>query len=104
MSRLKTQNRTLNNASKHIVTIILRGLVLATIIFLVWSQNHLIVNRNYIYSDNDLPKSFVGYRILHISDICNTSNNVVSAAKHSEPDIIVLSGGYQDKMVNTKKQ
>ena len=97
MSRLKTQNRTLNNASKHITTIILRVLVLSVIIFLVWSQNHLIVSRNYIYSDNDLPKSFVGYKILHISDICNTSNNVVSTAKHSEPDIIVLSGGYQDK-------
>ena len=72
MSRLKTQNRTLNNASKHITTIILRVLVLSVIIFLVWSQNHLIVSRNYIYSDNDLPKSFVGYKILHISDICNT--------------------------------
>lgn len=97
MSKLKTQNRALNKASKHIVSIILRLLVLSIIIFLVWAQNHLIVNRTYVYSDTDLPKSFVGYRMLHISDICNTSNNVVSTAKHYDPDIIVLSGGYQDK-------
>lgn len=100
MSRLKTQNRTLNNARSHITTIILRIVVVVALILLVWSQNHLVVTRDYVYADSDLPKSFVGYRVLHISDICNTSNNIISAAKKAKPDIIILSGGYQDNKGN----
>ena len=100
MSRLKTQNRTLNKARNHVITIILRIIVIVALILLVWSQNHLVVTRNYVYADSDLPKSFVGYRVLHISDICNTSNNITLAAKKAKPDIIILSGGYQDSKGN----
>lgn len=85
--------------STDIFIVLLRVLVVLLIVFCVFAQNNLVVTRNFIYSDIDLPKSLVGYKILHISDICNTTNTssrVLSSAVKSKPDIIVLSGGYQD--------
>lgn len=97
MNGLRTQNRTINSAKSKLLNTIIRVIVIVVIIFIAWAQNNLVLTREYIYSGTDVPKAFVGYKILHISDICNTSNNVVRAAKKADPDIILLTGGYQDK-------
>lgn len=96
MRGLKSQNRTLQKMHDKIVIMVARIVVLITVILLIWCQNNYIVTRNYVYSAGDVPKSFVGYKILHISDICNTSHNLIHAANKAKPDIILLSGGYQD--------
>ena len=96
MRKLKSQNRTLHRLIENTIFNILRILIIAAVIIFIWSQNNLVLTRNYIYSSQDLPKSFVGYKILHISDICNTNNNIISGAKKASPNVIVLSGGYED--------
>ena len=103
MRKLKSQHRQVNNLLRNTVIIISRILVVAVILVCIWSQNNFVVTRNFVYADTDLPKSLVGYKILHISDICNTSNNIYSIAKMSGADIIVLSGGYFDVDGNSSK-
>lgn len=103
MSRLKTRNRQLDNIRSNALVTIARIVILAFIVYILWMQNNYIATTKFVFADTDLPKSFVGYKILHISDICNTSNNVVNAAKKAEPDIIVISGGYLDKNGNHDK-
>lgn len=103
MRKLKSQHRQVNKVLRNTVIILSRIVVLAIIIFLIWSQNNLVLTRNFVYADTDLPKSLVGYKILHVSDMCNTSNDVYSMAKLSDADIIVLSGGYSDVDGNSSK-
>jgi predicted MPP superfamily phosphohydrolase len=86
----------LDKLTEKLTGLLFKLILVLIIVVLIWMQNHYIVTRSYIYSSNELPKNFVGYKILHISDICNTSNNVVSAAKKADPDIIVITGGYED--------
>lgn len=90
-------NNTNTNRKHNIIAIIARILFVIIIVFGVWSQNNLVMTSKFVYADSDLPKSLVGYKILHISDICNTSNEILQSAKIANPDVIVLSGGYQDK-------
>ena len=96
MRRLRAQDRQVNKVLRVIVIIASRILIAALIVLVIWSQNNLVLSRSFVYSDSDLPKSLVGYKILHISDICNTTNDICYIAKRSDADIIVLSGGYFD--------
>lgn len=75
---------------------IIRLLPLIALLVFVWAQRNLIMTRQYIYTAQDLPKSFVGYKVMHISDIVNSDNDVIAVAKGEQPDIIVLTGGYCD--------
>lgn len=97
MNNLRTYSRKSNKVAGSIIILI----VLVMIIIGIWAQNNFVITRNFVYADTDLPKSLVGYKILHISDICNTSNKILSKVKNTNPDIILLSGGYQDIDGNT---
>lgn len=68
----------------------------AALVFIVWAQNNLIVTKNFIFSTQNLRKSLVGYKIVHVTDICNSGLDVASKVKKLDPDIIVVSGGYMD--------
>ena len=89
-------NNKVNNKN-NIIIIVSRILVVILIIVGILAQNNLVVASKFVYADSDLPKILVGYKVVHISDICNTSNNIISLVKLEKPDIILLSGGYQDK-------
>jgi predicted MPP superfamily phosphohydrolase len=80
-----------------IITIMMWVVPILIVAWLLWAQNNLLITKNFIYGDTNLPKSFVGYKIVHIADICNSSIDIASQVKKADPDIIVLSGGYQDK-------
>lgn len=103
MSRLHAKNmkRTKTRFSEIMIWIARIAFVLA-IIWFIWAQNNLVVNRRYVYTAADLPKSFVGYKIVHISDICNSNKDITSIVKNSNPDIIVISGGYSDNKGNSQ--
>jgi predicted MPP superfamily phosphohydrolase len=49
-----------------------------------------------------VPKTFVGYNIAHVSDIHNSSIGVVNAVSRSNPDIILVTGGFTDDNGNYK--
>ena len=65
-------------------------------IYFFWAQTNLVLVKNYVYSTNELPKAFVGYKIMHVSDICNKELSLIRKAKNADPDIILVSGGYND--------
>jgi len=100
MSRLRgltSQTFEKEHKKTAILIWVVRILVVAAIIFLVWAQNNLVIPRTYIYATQDLPKSFVGYKIVHISDICNTPHNLISAVQKEKPDVIIISGGFENE-------
>lgn len=103
MRGLKSHNRTLQKTKEKVIITFFRVLVVVALLTAIWAQNNYVMTRKFVYSTEDLPKSFTGYRILHISDICNTSNNIVGHAKKAKPDIILLSGGYADKSGNCNR-
>lgn len=96
---LKLKDR---NNIENIIIVILRIAVVAFIIWFMWAQSHFVVNRQYEYASLNLPKSLVGFKIAHISDISNTNNKFINKVKKSNPDIILISGGYMDSSSNFK--
>lgn len=78
--------------SHRIITALKYAFIIGFILFAIWSQNNLIITKEYIYTNPKIPKTFTGYTIAHISDLHNTGLNVVRAVKRSDPDIVVVSG------------
>lgn len=72
------------------------AILIVGIIIFFWSQNNLVVQNTYIYESPRVPKSFVGYHIVHISDLHNTGLGVVGKVKGCGPDLILVTGGYAD--------
>lgn len=97
MIGLKSQKVVSHYKKEQQAAFLTRLLIIVVIICTIWAQNNYIVTRKYVFETQDLQKSLVGYRVLHISDICNTNNNIAAKARKAKPDVIVLSGGYQDK-------
>ena len=97
MTRLKHKKMKSKTIHKSTLSAwIMRIIIIIVLVALVWAQSGLIVTRNYTFKATDLPKSFVGYKIIHISDICNENKGLVKKVKKAEPDIILISGGYQN--------
>lgn len=71
-------------------------LLVLIIVILVWAQNNLLININYICEEANLPSSFTGYKITHISDLHNTNLNVKWVVEKADPDVIVVTGGFAD--------
>lgn len=93
----------MNTSTKNkLVTVFLWTVTILAIVFLLVAQNNLLVPYENVFQLNDLPKSLVGYKICHISDINNSSVNIVSSVKKFKPDIILMSGGYSDSSGNAE--
>lgn len=78
-----------------------RIILVVAIIAFVWAQTHLVINTEYIYEDKSIPKSLVGYNIIHISDLKNTKLNIIRNVRKADADIIVITGGYLDSNGNS---
>lgn len=73
-------------------------LLSATVSFLAWHNNAIEVTKhNYI--NYKLPKSFNGFRIVHISDLHNKNfhGRLINKIKEINPDIIVITGDLIDR-------
>lgn len=104
--RLKSRHLKRTTAFDNIGIWIARFIPIALIIFFFWAQSHLILTNTYVLTAKDLPKSFIGYKIMHVGDIANSTNDVYSIADNEKPDIILITGGYTDdngKSNNTVK-
>ncbi len=70
------------------------------IVFLVWVYigNNTIDISRYDILDKKIPKSFNGFKIVHISDFHNENwgDKLVSKIKNEKPDIIVITGDFVD--------
>lgn len=78
-------------------------LLIALLLGLVWSQNNLVITKDYTYKSDRLPKTFVGYTIAHVTDLHNTGVSCIGAVERSNPDIILVTGGLIDDSNNYKK-
>lgn len=72
------------------------AMLIALVAALIWSQNNLLLTKTKIFTAQNIPKTFVGYNVVHVSDLHNTSLNVVSKVSKLNPDLILVTGGYTD--------
>ena len=80
--------------------IIMALMLLALIVWLIWS-NQALVRTDYTVTSSNLPDAFDGYRIVHISDLHNTrfgkgNGRLLEMIRASQPDIIAITGDLID--------
>jgi len=69
--------------------------------FLIWQNNDIVTTR-MDYADPDLPDSFDGFKIVHISDLHNKSFGEESARliadiRSEKPDAVMITGDLIDR-------
>lgn len=80
--------------------IILISIIILLLWFFYWQNNSIEVN--YVnYQNVKIPKSFQGFKILHVSDLHNKNfgknqSKLIAKTKKSKPDIIVITGDLVD--------
>lgn len=79
-----------------IASIVRIVVIVGIVIGLIWAQNNFVATKSYIFTSDRVPKTFVGFNIVHVSDLHNSNIGVVGAVKRADPDIIVVSGGFAD--------
>lgn len=90
-----------NKVADTILIWSVRVIVILIILGIIWAQNNLLTVSSMTYQDTNIPKTFVGYKIVHISDIKNSGLNVAGAVKKLNPDVILITGGYSDANGNS---
>lgn len=76
------------------------ALLVTVIIWTAWGNTALELN-TYTIASEDLPETFDGYRIAHISDLHNAemgddNENLLAMLRDAEPDIIAITGDLID--------
>ena len=86
---------------KRIILLLCCGVLsVILIVWTAWGNTALMTSRILISSDN-LPTTFSGFRIAHVSDLHNTkfdkdNANLLQMLAESRPDIIVITGDLID--------
>ena len=78
----------------------LSAVLVSLIIWVVWGNTALELN-TYTITSSNLPKSFDGYRIAHVSDLHNTqigkgNEKLLTMLQKAKPDIIAITGDLID--------
>lgn len=102
MAKLKSKKMRNSNFGDTVTTFFLWFIPIVIIVSFIWAQNNYITVSMNTFESESMPKKFVGYSIVQVSDLDNSSkvSKVVSKTKELKPDIIVLTGGYYDKNGN----
>lgn len=104
MSRLKHKRMRVGSTADKVIDIILFKIVpILIVVLFCYAQSHFVTVKNYILSIDDIPKSFVGYKVAHVSDICNSNNKFINKIAKEKPQVIVLTGGYSDAAGNSQQ-
>lgn len=90
---------------KIIILSIVAVLLLLLIVWVAWENKALELN-SYTLASDELPDSFIGFRIAQVSDLHNAemgkdNEKLVSMLAEADPDIIVITGDMIDSR-NTK--
>lgn len=85
---------------KKIARIVVAGVLVFFLIWIVWGNIALELNR-YTVSSNRLPEEFDGYRIAHVSDLHNTemgkeNEKLLTMLREAAPDMIAITGDLID--------
>lgn len=76
--------------------------IILLLILLLYIDNNRIKVKKYEYTNNKIPKSFDGYKIVHLSDIHSkkfgkNNRKLIDKINEINPDIIIMSGDIVDK-------
>lgn len=79
---------------------VLSAILIAIIIWVVWGNTALELN-TYTITRSQLPESFDGYRIAHVSDLHNAqmgkdNNKLLTMLREAAPDMIAITGDLID--------
>ena len=85
---------------KYIVFAVLCAVLIGLVVLVAWGNTALELN-SYTITSPQLPESFGGYRIAHVSDLHNTQigeNNekLLTILREADPDIIAITGDLID--------
>lgn len=102
MAKLKSKKMRNSNFGDAVTTFFIWFIPIVIIVSFIWAQNNYITVSMNTFESESMPKKFVGYSIVQVSDLDNSSKvgKIVSKTKELKPDIIVLTGGYYDKNGN----
>ncbi len=95
---MKINMKTKKKLFVPLIVLLVVGVSLA--IWLTWENKALGTTEITVKSEN-IPESFSGYRIVHLSDLHNTkfgsrNKKLIEKIKEAEPDIIVMTGDMVD--------
>ena len=99
MARLRS-GKTHEALKGKLIFVAIWVVIIVTLIVTVWSQSNLLTTSELTYENINIPKSLNGYKIVNISDIDNTPLTIVSKVEETNPDVVILSGGYCDGVGN----
>ncbi len=85
---------------KKVTLSVILVVLIVLILWIIWGNNSIETNKINILDEN-IPESFNGYKIAHISDLHNAQfgdNNkiLLNKIKDAAPDIIVITGDLID--------
>ncbi len=85
---------------KFISLAVVAAILVALFIWIAWGNTALELN-TYTISSSDLPESFHGYRIAHISDLHNAemgkdNEKLLAILRDADPDMIAITGDLID--------
>lgn len=85
---------------KFILFTVLSVVLVALVIWVIWGNTALELNA-YTITSSQLPESFDGYRIAHISDLHNAqmgkdNEKLLTMLREADPDIIAITGDLID--------
>lgn len=86
---------------KEIIIVAAVLIIIFVICIYLFLENNTLKVTKYEIEKNNLPKSFDGYKIAHISDFHNTrsnklKNSILSSLEKEKPDILVITGDLID--------
>lgn len=81
--------------------VFLGSLIIFMAVFFYWQNNGITVSEHK-YSNPKIPADFIGYKIVHISDLHNKvfgkdQSKLLSKIENLDPDIIVVTGDLIDR-------
>lgn len=83
------------------LAIIITTIIILFVVFFLWQNNSITVSE-YEYSNPKIPSDFLGYKIVHISDLHNKmfgqdQSKLLSEVVSLRPDIIIITGDLVDR-------
>ena len=57
----------------------------------------VVVPRNYTFESSSLPKTFVGYKVVQVSNLCDKTTAAERTISYANPDLVVVTGNITSK-------
>ncbi len=91
---------TTKKKKRIIILAVVAAVLIRLIVWTVWGNTALELN-TYTIASEDLPETFDGYRIAHVSDLHNVemgdgNEKLLAMLRDAEPDIIAITGDLID--------